>query len=43
MVPALIDNDARMAVNNGKLIGKPHGHGDVHTLLYQHNLPQLWQ
>jgi UDP-sugar pyrophosphorylase len=42
LVPALIDNEARFAMENGRLIGKPHGHGDVHTLLYQHQLPQKW-
>ena len=41
-VPALIDNRARFALENGLISAKPHGHGDVHTLLYQHGLPQKW-
>lgn len=39
-VPALIDNEARFALENGRISGKPHGHGDVHILLYQYGLPQ---
>ena len=36
-VPALLDNDARIALSDHefKIITKPHGHGDIHTLLYQ--------
>jgi UDP-sugar pyrophosphorylase len=37
-VPALLDNDGNMGLSeNGefKIITKPHGHGDIHTLLYQ--------
>lgn len=39
-VPALRDSKARFAlVKNEPLIEtKPHGHGDIHTLLYQHGL-----
>lgn len=35
-VPAMIDNDAHFAqVPKSLLIDtKPHGHGDVHTLIY---------
>jgi UDP-sugar pyrophosphorylase len=35
-VPALIDNNARIALNTDKtkIITKPHGHGDVHNLLF---------
>jgi UDP-sugar pyrophosphorylase len=35
-VPALIDDRAQVAIadNEFKIITKPHGHGDVHTLLY---------
>lgn len=35
-VPTLLDVDARLALVPGKLIieTKPHGHGDIHTLLY---------
>jgi UDP-sugar pyrophosphorylase len=40
-VPALLDNDGNMALSeNGefKIITKPHGHGDIHTLLYQYGV-----
>lgn len=36
-VPALLDNDGKIALHEGgalKIVTKPHGHGDVHTLLY---------
>jgi len=43
-VPALLDNDGKIALVDGhlKIITKPHGHGDVHTLLYQNNVAQKW-
>jgi len=43
-VPALMDNDATFSVYPDKLEieTKPHGHGDVHTLLHQHNVIQTW-
>jgi UDP-sugar pyrophosphorylase len=44
-VPALIDNDARIALdpnNLYKVATKPHGHGDIHALLYQHKIAQKW-
>ena len=43
-VPALLDNDAHFALVPGKLEieTKPHGHGDVHTLLYQSQLISKW-
>ena len=36
----MTDNSARFALSKDKLLidTKPHGHGDVHTLLYQHKL-----
>lgn len=40
-VPALLDNNGRIALSEGsefKIVTKPHGHGDVHTLLYQHHV-----
>jgi UDP-sugar pyrophosphorylase len=40
-VPALLDNDGNMGLSeNGefKIITKPHGHGDIHTLLYQYGV-----
>lgn len=35
-VPAFINSDGHLALEHGKLVieTKPHGHGDVHTLLY---------
>ena len=43
-VPALIDNDATFSLKEDRLEieTKPHGHGDVHTLLHQHNVIQNW-
>ena len=43
-VPALLDNDAHFALDGDKLEieTKPHGHGDVHTLLYQNKLVAKW-
>ncbi|RNF08297.1 UDP-sugar pyrophosphorylase [Trypanosoma rangeli] len=44
------DTAAHLAVENGKLLRKPHGHGDVHSLLYNavdrasgRRLLELWQ
>jgi len=39
-VPALLDNDGRIALaeDEFKIITKPHGHGDIHTLLYQYHV-----
>ena len=44
-VPALIDNNARIALNSDKtkIITKPHGHGDVHNLLYQSGVAKKWK
>lgn len=45
-VPALEDNDARMCLVPGdasKLLTKPHGHGDIHSLLHQHGVAKKWQ
>ena len=42
-VPCLIDSDAKLAVSaDGLIESKPHGHGDVHSLLLQHGLPTTW-
>ena len=44
-VPALLDNDGNMALSEDgsfKIITKPHGHGDIHTLLYQYGVAQKW-
>ena len=40
-IPALLDNDANMALSESgefKINTKPHGHGDIHSLLYQHGV-----
>ncbi|KAH0481256.1 MAG: hypothetical protein KVP17_004243 [Porospora cf. gigantea B] len=42
-VPALLDNEARFALSEqGGIQTKPHGHGDVHTLLLQEGIIQKW-
>ncbi|KAG6435903.1 hypothetical protein SASPL_100784 [Salvia splendens] len=44
-VACLDDNDARLAVdpnNKFKIQTKPHGHGDVHSLLYSSGLLKEW-
>ena len=44
-VPALLDNAARFALEEGDayaLETKPHGHGDVHTLLASSGLAAAW-
>ena len=39
-VPAIVDNDAHFSLIKGEnrleIETKPHGHGDIHTLLYMH-------
>lgn len=43
-VPALLDNDGHFALEQDGLIEtKPHGHGDVHTLLHSHGVVQRWE
>eukprot|EP00934_Nitzschia_sp_Nitz4_P008011 Nitzschia sp. Nitz4//scaffold165_size50357//3008//5415//NITZ4_007013-RA/size50357-processed-gene-0.1-mRNA-1//1//CDS//3329538108//8001//frame0 len=42
-VPALGDNDARIVLENGKIVTKPHGHGDIHTLLYEGGITKKWE
>ncbi|KAB2071626.1 hypothetical protein E1A91_A08G243900v1 [Gossypium mustelinum] len=44
-VACLDDNDARLALdphNKYKIQTKPHGHGDVHSLLYSSGLLNVW-
>jgi len=44
-VPALMDNDARIAPDENdpsKIQTKPHGHGDIHELIYRHGVAQKW-
>ena len=44
-VPALMDNSAKMAVDqdNFRVITKPHGHGDVHNLLFDSGVAKKWK
>ncbi|KAK1409953.1 hypothetical protein QVD17_36484 [Tagetes erecta] len=45
-VACLADNDARLALdpnNKYKIQTKPHGHGDVHALLYSSGLLKEWK
>jgi len=42
-VPALLDNSARIAINEDGLIKtKPHGHGDVHSLMHDSGIAARW-
>ena len=44
-VPSLLDNDAHFTLEEADpyaLDTKPHGHGDVHMLLYQTGIIQRW-
>ena len=45
-VAALVDNDAHIALEEGDaytIETKPHGHGDVHTLLASSGLAEKWR
>lgn len=41
----MLDNDAHFAQEKGSLTieTKPHGHGDVHTLLHLTGLVEKWK
>ena len=41
-VPAMIDNSARLALKDGKVETKPHGHGDIHNLLFDSGVAKKW-
>lgn len=44
-VPAIIDNDAKLAIDKDRepfLMMKPHGHGDIHELLYKSGVTEKW-
>jgi UDP-sugar pyrophosphorylase len=42
-VAALLDNDAKMALSEKYVIdSKPHGHGDVHSLMYSSLTARKW-
>ena len=42
--PAIIDNDCHLALKKDKFLieTKPHGHGDIHYLLYQSGKVKKW-
>lgn len=42
-VPAMMDNSARLAFKDGKIDTKPHGHGDIHNLLFDSGVAKRWQ
>jgi len=44
-VPALINNEAKIAfdVEKNKVVTKPHGHGDVHNLLFDSGVAKKWK
>jgi len=44
-VPALIDNSAKIAVSQetGRILTKPHGHGDIHNLLFDSGVAAKWR
>ena len=41
----MVDNDANFALTKEEFLidTKPHGHGDVHTLLYMNGLAKKWE
>jgi len=43
-IPAIIDNECHLALKQDKFLleTKPHGHGDIHYLLYQSGKAKLW-
>ena len=43
-VPALLDNTAKFALDETtkKIVTKPHGHGDIHELLYTSGVAKTW-
>uniref|UniRef100_A0A6U6C210 UTP-monosaccharide-1-phosphate uridylyltransferase n=1 Tax=Guillardia theta TaxID=55529 RepID=A0A6U6C210_GUITH len=42
-VPAIKDSDGHFAIKDGKIETKPHGHGDVHTLMHQTGVAKSWK
>ena len=44
-VPALIDNSAKLALSesSGLVQTKPHGHGDIHNLLFSSGVAAKWR
>ena len=43
-VPAMIDNTAKLALDeHGMISTKPHGHGDIHNLLFDSGVAKKWR
>jgi UDP-sugar pyrophosphorylase len=45
-VPALSDNEAKIATDPNdpyRVLTKPHGHGDIHTLLHKEGITKKWE
>ena len=46
-VPALDmgaeDTEAKLVLDDNKLVLKPHGHGDIHALLYKDGITKKWE
>lgn len=42
-MPALIDNEATLAVKDKVIETKPHGHGDIHNLLFDSKVAAKWR
>ena len=42
-VPAICNTQGELAVcEDGHILFKPHGHGDIHLLMHQHGVPEAW-
>ena len=43
-IPAILDNDCHLALEPDQFLieTKPHGHGDIHYLLYKYNKAKEW-
>ena len=42
-VPAICNTQGEIAVReDGHILFKPHGHGDIHLLMSQHGVPEAW-
>jgi UDP-sugar pyrophosphorylase len=43
-VPALSDNDSKFSMSDSYTVStKPHGHGDIHALLYRDGIVRKWK
>lgn len=41
-VPAMLNKEGLFGYDNGKILTKPHGHGDVHLLMHQSGTAKRW-